>query len=147
MPPQIMLKVVVYAVKLKLEFYILNILSRRLRQNAQNEYTLRGEAHRITSKDLESRFPRAHPTGKEIAPVAISYENSGFASNNGAERSVENEADRPPSKKIMRILMMISKNDEVMKSPSRDVSHDLDPAKFISDDDDGSEVSLAVHLS
>jgi hypothetical protein len=62
---QIMLKVVVYAVKLKLEFFILNLLSRFLQKNRMTSDGGRGNY-------AMSDHTSAKHGGKEIAPAALS---------------------------------------------------------------------------
>ena len=65
---QIMLKVVVYSVKLKLEFFILNILSKSLRQDNN------GTATYDSPKVLSGASTAGGRAGKEIAPAAFGSE-------------------------------------------------------------------------
>ena len=63
-----MLKVVVYSVKLKLEFFILNILSKSLRQDNN------GTATYDSPKVLSGASTAGGRAGKEIAPAAFGSE-------------------------------------------------------------------------
>jgi hypothetical protein len=68
---QIMLKVVVYSVKLKLEFFILNLLTKFVQQNmalASEGGNSKGNNKYVYS-DAHMSSRHASPTGKEIAPA------------------------------------------------------------------------------